>query len=1017
MSKFFTNFDPSKPENIVNELQRILALPSRPPINCDRLPGSKLYAPETQALVEVETERYSRKNTACRCQELFPGRPCIHTFQPMQAWMLRELRRMKGGIGLAGVGSGKCVGQDSYVFDLNTGRRRCVTELGTVQVGSLNGRSLIESKAAQIFASGMKACSKLTLADGTFVNASVDHPVLTQYGWQPIAALRVGNLVAVANRVPDPEQYLDVSDDEVKMLGLLYADGAFTGRTIKFTDENPSTISEVMGLSKKLFEGFAEHKTISKARDLSILGAVKFKARWGLTELSKHKRLHPDLWGLSQRHIALFLNRFLACDGYVNDSSVETCLASERLIDDLQFLFLRIGIRARKRFKLTHIGKKSFDSWRLTVSGEDLTRFFETVGYPIGVEARYRRLQANRAPTRNTNVDVVPVGYAEVHEIMDELGLRADRWGGGERGKIRQFLQYTKGQQLSRRKFIQFCELWGYRGKYACFASEDVRWEKVKTVEDTGVQPVYDLSVPDTHNFLVNAGMVVHNSLLSILAPLAVPNCKLAVLLAKPDQRIHYRNTYIMAREHFRVPSFVSDEGGVGKDFVIKDRPVIHFVPYSKLSQPKSTDLLESLKPDLIIADEAHCLAHKESSRTARFFRYIAAHVDTIRFCGWSGTLADKSIEALSNLSAFALGDESPLPTIPDEISAWAQVLDPLPRPDKTSQTAKTLRKAFGYQPRDGLRKRILETPGIVSTKASSVDASMAIHERKAPELPEEVKKALAQVRGEWVRPDGEEMVEATEVARCVREVASGFFNKWFFPHGEAPELIHEWFEARKEYNKELREKLKRPAVHLDSPMLCFNAAKRFYQKPAYPGDLPTWKCEAWPRWNEIKDLVYHETREVWIDDFLARDAAEWAAQHKGIVWYQSRAFGKRVAELAGLPQHGGGEHAEENILAEDGTRSVIASIKAHGQGRDGLQLKFHEQLFAELPSSGGIWEQALGRLHRKGFAFDSVDSWVYLHVSELKDALRKAFEEAWFSYGMTGNVQKLLVSDMDIDL
>jgi hypothetical protein len=203
----------------------------------------------------------------------------------------------------------------------------------------------------------------------------------------------------------------------------------------------------------------------------------------------------------------------------------------------------------------------------------------------------------------------------------------------------------------------------------------------------------------------------------------------------------------------------------------------------------------------------------------------------------------------------------------------------------------------------------------------------------------------------------------------------------------------------------------------MDSEALCANAAERAWREPRYDGPLPVWPAESWPAWAKIKDQVEYTPRATWLDNFLARDAAAWAKEHIGIVWYHSRAFGLKVAEIGGLPFHDGGKDAEARILAEKGDRSIVASISSHSEGRDGLQFKFNRQLICEPMSSGKAWDQLLGRLAREGQAAETIETWVYLHVTENKDAMRKAISFAEFDEGMSPNESFLLAADVDFDL
>lgn len=498
-------------------------------------------------------------------------------------------------------------------------------------------------------------------------------------------------------------------------------------------------------------------------------------------------------------------------------------------------------------------------------------------------------------------------------------------------------------------------------------------------------------------------------TLLDILVALVVPDCRVAALLIPPGLVAQFAAEYLAAREHFQVPSLVLPGGAGGH--IAPGRPALHVVPYSRFSREEMTDYLERLRPDLIIADEAHALKNAGSVRTGRFLRYFAAHPET-RLCAWSGSLTSRSIQDFAHLSAFALGDGSPLPLDPDEVKAWASAVDPS---DWPAPPGALRRLAAGAEDvRDAVARRIVETRGVVATRGSVTGASIVLRERRPPAMPEELSGLIRDLHASWTRPDGEELVLALDVARCARELACGFYYRWRFPGDPPRAIVEEWRAARKAWHCELREKLKSPEPHLDSPLLCAKAAIR--HAAGYVGDLPTWESRAWARWRDVRDTVRHETEAVWVSDYLVRDAAAWASRARGIVWYDMDAFGRAVAESAGLPLHSGGADAEARIRAERGDRSIIASIRSHGTGRDGLQYLFAEQLVANPPSSGDAWEQLLGRLHRQGQRADEVVTHVYRHTADLRDALDRALELAKFIEGITTSQQKLLAADVEFD-
>lgn len=587
-----------------------------------------------------------------------------------------------------------------------------------------------------------------------------------------------------------------------------------------------------------------------------------------------------------------------------------------------------------------------------------------------------------------------------------------------------------------------------------------------------------------------------------LLAPLLFPDSRLAVLLIEPKQRQHYRSEYLRLREHFRVSSIVSDleiRGGV-----VPGTPALHLVSYSVLSLTKNSDLLDRLQPDVLLLDEAHRACGK-SAINIRCKRYVMSRIKAreeailrgekvraraVRVLDASGTLESKSVNDTQMLCAYSLGTGSPLPLDPNEAEAWSYVIDPSRQPDRKSQTAKALHHAFGNgrieaqnwadtllleDPEKDLRKGFQKwrsmTPGIISASASDINASLYISELKAPKMPQAVQDALARVRQDWIRPDGDELVEKIEQLACAKNVACGFYPYWAFPShpctcesgAEGPARcveclkIDEWYRKRKLWNKELRSKLLRGEVQLDSPKLCADAASRAQiSGPSqdletycdtcwraekldvrWPCDRskhqPAWRALRWFEWSEIENKVQYEERVRWIGHdletakdsethpgyFLARHAAKWALENLGVVWFQSVPLGRKIAELSGLPYFNGGPGGEDRLRAEKGDRSIICSISAHGSGTNGLQYLFDEQLIIEVPPSNasthGV-EQILGRLHRRGQKKDAVSTWLLLHAYEFKDNLRKAVAQAEFNFHMTGNKQKLLCADLDVD-
>jgi len=559
---------------------------------------------------------------------------------------------------------------------------------------------------------------------------------------------------------------------------------------------------------------------------------------------------------------------------------------------------------------------------------------------------------------------------------------------------------------------------------------------------------------------------------LAMLAPRVVKNCHCAVLLLPSNVAQQFVDEYHLMAPHWHVPSLISHApkvldpktGGIFKNDI--GPPYIHLVPYTILQQPDATDKLTRLNPDLIIADEMHNISSLESARTNRVIRHFRERNNT-RFIGMSGTPMDKSIKDSAHLQLMALKAYAPIPIMPDVLDEWASALDPVEVPTPPGELR---RLCPGMPPtvenvREGFRLRMVQTAGVIATTESVVaDIELSLQELEAPPTPPEIKAALNKLRDDWQRPDGEILIDAMSVHACALQLACGFYYKWVFPRGMDEALIDEWRTARKLWFSELRHFVAFRKEHLDSPFLCQQAAQRAWGEmedeqatdfvtdqealEAAQEDLetfgegggpemtvhasleqamgamydraavrpkPLWKAMHWPRWAKVRKLVKPTSVAERMSPFLAEFTARWALERPAVIWYTQRAFGLWVAELSGLPLHGGGVHAGRNINAEKGNRSIIASVKSHGTGRDGLQFKFHRQLFPNPQSSPKAWEQNLGRLHRPGQKEVTVYAWFFRHTPEVKRSVDVAVRCALGVQQLSGNVQKIVSNFLDL--
>jgi hypothetical protein len=481
-------------------------------------------------------------------------------------------------------------------------------------------------------------------------------------------------------------------------------------------------------------------------------------------------------------------------------------------------------------------------------------------------------------------------------------------------------------------------------------------------------------------------GVGAGKSDIALLLP-KVMGSKVAVLLVPANLREKvFQQDYPTLVTQYRLPRLAN-----AKVQVVDSSCVLHVHSYNELSSPLKHDLLDQIQPDLIICDEAHALRHPSAARTRRFLQYFKAHPDT-RLCVLSGTMTSKSIKDYAHLAWLSLRDNAPVPTRYTVLEEWAAALDSAPVPAPPGALLKLCEP--GEKAREGFRRRIVETPGVIATTDGSLGTSLVISERPLKATPI-IREALKLMRETWTTPDeGEAFDEILTLHRYARQLAAGFYYKWIWPRGESAQVRANWMEARKAWNREVANFLTyRAKKGCDSPML--------YAKACSEGKLSSMNYD---RWATVRETAKPEVEAVWLDEYLVDDSVAWGRENVGVVWYEHAALGAAIAKKGGFPLFGPGA---EGILKEKGTRTIVASIRAHGTGKN-LQC-FNRNLVTTTPTSGTVWEQLLGRTHRPGQEADEVTVEVYRHTLEMRAAVNKALRDADYQQTTTGNRQKLL--------
>jgi replicative DNA helicase len=426
---------------------------------------------------------------------------------------------------------GKCINQNSSIYNPLSGVRRRVAELyeahkrgEDVWVASLApDLTMKRAKAAAIEPNGRRPVYRMTTRLGRTLEATSNHPVLTSLGWQEIGELAAGTRIAVPRRLPIVERCVSLPDHEIVMLGALIADGSLSGDTPCFCFGKGSKVLPEVEAAAHAFGvriGRAGARAYGTATISAGLGAgpnpvTAMLRGHGLMGLRSAEKFVPDaIFGLGDEQIARFLGVMYACDGHVYCSDrlaqIGYSTISERLAHDVQHLLLRLGIvatiRTLKRPVYDGTGKVAREV-RIT-SQAGMRRFCELIQVPGKEEKQAQVLERLDAAPRMTNTDTIPPEiwedillakgdrpWADVSEVTGRP--RTHNWHVGKRSPSRGLL--TELAEATRSPALE--EL----------ADSDIWWDEVASVEYVGEEETYDLDVPGLRNFVAD-DIIVHNS-------------------------------------------------------------------------------------------------------------------------------------------------------------------------------------------------------------------------------------------------------------------------------------------------------------------------------------------------------------------------------------------------------------------------------------------------------------------------------------------------------------------------
>jgi uncharacterized protein len=525
-------------------------------------------------------------------------------------------------------GSGKCL-HGGTLITLSDGSQKKIRDLAEDKNGiyTLNADLRIKGgKKSHFYKRTVQKLLEITLRSGKSVKVTPEHPLFTVKGWLPAEQLNLGSRIGTPRMLPSFGDKA-MESEKVKLLAYLIAEGHLGNGFVLFSNIDNKIIADfttaIKDFDKNLRvdvhskEGCFRVSQIKKViikhsrRDEKgqFIEGPQFAQssirQWleGLHLYGKKslEKFIPDsIFTLPKHQLALFLNLLFSCDGTIYRKSnhwfVSYCSSSDELIAQVQHLLLRFGIISRIRRKL--IGN-TFPTNELEIYGENVHTYLQEIGF-FGKKEERAKIALREAIkiVRNPNIDTIPKEIWDLYRPKNWAAV-GRKLGYAHPKALRESTHYSP----SRQKLLQIARA-DESELIEKFATSDIFWDEITSLRYLdGKYEVYDLTVPETHNFVAN-DIIVHNSytmgaIAEGMADLPTEIKKNLSIILLDTMGVYWTMKYPNRKEHLMLQDWNFEPKGLDVQIYT---PTAFHKEYKEKGIP--TDFSFSLQPNELSAED-----------------------------------------------------------------------------------------------------------------------------------------------------------------------------------------------------------------------------------------------------------------------------------------------------------------------------------------------------------------------------------------------------------------------------
>lgn len=308
-----------------------------------------------------------------------------------------------------------------------------------------------------------------------------------------------------------------IDKDFAVFLGLMFSKGSLKKNSIRLYNNDDKILDLFNELAYKIF-GLDTIRCQMRTIKCEILNSEivsELLKNLGYPEFKRSQlcSVPAKLFISPTEVISAFLGAYFVCDGHFDPEKgeIEFSSASHKMARDLTYLCSRIGILTRLQEKV--IDQRTY--YRVSISGRDeIEKFYNYCNIGNYEELEKVKTYLEKDKREYSNVDIVPLSPTKIEELYNQ----ANRPYQELKNPGIEIYNYLQGELMRPKTLASFAQHIGNDSvrHIAVNHLSHVYCDKIVDIQEIdNDEPVYDIEVPEGHNFVGGiAPTIFHNTVI-----------------------------------------------------------------------------------------------------------------------------------------------------------------------------------------------------------------------------------------------------------------------------------------------------------------------------------------------------------------------------------------------------------------------------------------------------------------------------------------------------------------------